>query len=158
MRATAAPQAAAAGPTAYETDFYTWAMEQAALLRAGHANDADLGNIAEELEGLARSEYRELRSSLARILQHMLKWDHQPERRSRSWAGSIGVHRVRVEQCLEDNPGLKARTEEALAQAYKLGVASAVKETRLQRSTFPDTCPYDWQQVMERPFDIGGDG
>ena len=37
---------------AYETDFYAWAMEQAALLRAGRFAAADTANIAEEIESL----------------------------------------------------------------------------------------------------------
>ncbi len=37
---------------AYETDFYAWAMEQAALLRAGRLDAADIANIAEEIESM----------------------------------------------------------------------------------------------------------
>ena len=36
--------------TLYDTDFYAWANEQAALLRAGCLTEADIGNIAEEIE------------------------------------------------------------------------------------------------------------
>ena len=39
---------------AYETDFYAWAMEQAALLRAGRFGAADIANIAEEIESMGR--------------------------------------------------------------------------------------------------------
>ena len=152
------PSSPEAGRSTYEQDFYAWAMEQAALLRERRADLLDFENIAEELEGLGRSEYRELKSSLARIMQHMLNWDHQPERRSRSWAGSINVHRVRVRQCLRENPSLKPRVPEALADACELAIAYAANDTRMRRSTFPQECPYDWQQVMERPFDIGDDG
>ena len=44
--------------TLYEQDFYAWANQQASLLRAGRLTDADIANIAEEIESMARSEKR----------------------------------------------------------------------------------------------------
>ncbi len=41
-------------PGNYERDFYAWANEQAALLRAGEYSSADIANIAEEM-GAAKS-------------------------------------------------------------------------------------------------------
>ncbi|MFZ2871945.1 MAG: DUF29 family protein [Zavarzinia sp.] len=40
----------------YDRDFYAWANEQAALLRAGKLDKADIANIAEEIESMGRSE------------------------------------------------------------------------------------------------------
>lgn len=36
----------------YERDFCAWTTEQAALLRVGKLPDADIANIAEEIESL----------------------------------------------------------------------------------------------------------
>lgn len=36
----------------YEQDFYAWSQQQAALLRAGRTGEADLENIAEEIESM----------------------------------------------------------------------------------------------------------
>src|SRR4051794_20497343 len=36
----------------YDRDFYAWTLEQAALLRAGDLNAADIEHIAEEIESL----------------------------------------------------------------------------------------------------------
>jgi len=58
----------------YETDFYGWANEQAALLRSGQLSAADIENIAEEIESMGRSEKRELISRLIVLLTHLLKW------------------------------------------------------------------------------------
>jgi hypothetical protein len=44
----------------YERDFYAWANEQAALLRAGKLDSADVENIAEEIESMGRSEKAQL--------------------------------------------------------------------------------------------------
>ncbi|NCC29400.1 MAG: DUF29 family protein, partial [Gammaproteobacteria bacterium] len=40
----------------YDRDFFAWANEQAALLRAGRLAAADIDNIAEEIESMGRSE------------------------------------------------------------------------------------------------------
>jgi hypothetical protein len=51
-------------PASYDEDGYSWALEQAALLRAGRLEAIDAGNIAEEIESLGKSFANELRSRL----------------------------------------------------------------------------------------------
>jgi hypothetical protein len=84
------------------------------------------------------------------LLLHLLKWDHQPERRSRSWDLSITTQRVEVDDVLTDNPGLKPRIPEALARAYRKARLDAAKETGLDEATFPKTCPYSFDEAMTR--------
>jgi Domain of unknown function DUF29 len=38
----------------YDRDFYAWCQEQAELLRAGKADQADLANVAEEIESIGK--------------------------------------------------------------------------------------------------------
>ena len=152
-RRAAAPSASARSSPSYEADFYSWAMAQARLLRSGDVAQADLVNIAEELEDLGRSENRALRSALARIIQHLLKWDFQPSMRSVSWRNSINTHRVHARQTLKENPGLKPKLDDVLADAYELAVALAIEDTDLPRHEFPSSCPYDFATVMERTLD-----
>ena len=68
----------------YDTDFYAWAHEQAALLRSGRLAEADIEHIAEEIETLGRAEKRELVRRLTVLLLHCLKWRFQPNLRGRS--------------------------------------------------------------------------
>lgn len=139
------------GPV-YDEDFAAWAFYQAMLLRSGQLHLLDRAWLAEELDTLGRKEYRTLESSLARILQHMLKWDHQPERRSRSWALSIANHRQEAAAQLEDSPSLSTRQDEAVAGAYSIGRRYAAAETDLPLKAFPEACPYSWDEIMVRPF------
>ncbi|MGD0870689.1 MAG: DUF29 family protein [Bryobacteraceae bacterium] len=46
----------------YQRDYYEWTVRNAELLRSGRADEADLANIAEEIEDLGRRERRELLS------------------------------------------------------------------------------------------------
>ncbi len=61
----------------YDRDFFAWANEQAALLREGKLEEADLESIAEEIESMGKTEKRELISRLTVLLLHLLKWRYQ---------------------------------------------------------------------------------
>lgn len=136
----------------YETDFYAWANEQAALLRAGKLSAADIEHIAEEIESMGRSEKRELVNRLALLLMHLLKWQHQPERRGASWEGTVIVQRHALVRHLKDNPSLKAKLDEAIEDAYSDAVPMAMGETNLPKSTFPAMCPWSWPEITDEAF------
>ena len=132
----------------YDRDFYAWANDQAGLLRAGKLSSADIANIAEEIETLGRSEKRELVSRLTVLLQHLLNWRFQPERRGRSWELSIANARDELTDHLGENPSLKAMLPEAIATGYRRARRSAEQETGLPGNTFPVECPWTFDQAM----------
>ena len=136
----------------YERDFYAWANEQAALLRAGRLAEADLENIAEEIESMGRSEKRELNSRLRVLLMHLLKWRHQPMLRSKSWSNTIAAQRDDIVDHLADNPSLKDKLPEVLTSAYRKAILDAAAETGIDSSTFPSTCPWTYDQIMDAAF------
>ena len=136
----------------YDSDFYTWAKEQAALARARSTNEIDWDNIAEELEGLSRSEYRELRSRLVVLLEHLLKWIAQPERRSRSWLATIKVQRRDLDEHLLENPGLKPREAEAFDSAYASARLQAAGATNLEETAFPVEPPFTLEQARDHDW------
>ena len=137
---------------AYERDFYSWLMQQARAVREGRWGAVDRGNLAEEIESLGREQFNKLESALRVLLAHFLKWDHQPERRSRSWALSIREQRLEIADVLEDNPGLKPRIPEAIARAYRHARIAAAKEMGLETSTFPEPCPHSFEEMTARAF------
>lgn len=143
--------------TRYEDDLYTWVQEQVALLREGRVDDLDLRNIAEELSDVGSERYEQLESAFRVLLMHMLTWDGQPERTSRSWEGSIDEQRDRIEALLRKNPGLKSRVTEAVAAGYRQARRWAAIETGLPRGAFPEACPYDWEAMTEREFRVEQD-
>ena len=138
--------------TLYDTDFYAWANEQAALLRAGQLSAADIENIAEEIESMGKGEQRELESRLAVLLLHLLKWQYQPKRRGRSWRLTIEEQRRKLTRHLRQNPSLRAKLPEVIADAYGDAILEAERETKLPRSTFPVTCPWSFEQMMDDDF------
>ena len=136
----------------YDRDFYTWTFEQARLVREGRWDHVDRENVAEEIESLGREQFAKLRSAIRVLLLHMLKWDHQPEWRSRSWTLSIDAQRIEIEDVLEGNPGLKPRIGEAIERAYRKARVEAALETGLDRRQFPEHCPYSWDDITGREF------
>src|SRR5271156_1447055 len=100
------PRARRMSNSLYERDFYAWANEQASLLRAGRLAEADLENIAEEIESMARSEKRELTNRLKLLLTHLLKWRYQPTLRCKGWSYTIEGQRGDLADHLADNPSL----------------------------------------------------
>ena len=148
---TDSPRPAYRGSARYDRDLYTWAVEQAALLRAGKITEVDALNIAEELDDVGNEQYDKLESALRIILLHLLKWDHQPERRSRSWQASIKVQRNHVRKVLRKNPGLKPLVEEAVREAYADARLEGAGEIDRDESAFPEQCPYPMGVIMDRP-------
>ncbi len=139
---------------AYDADFYSWALEQARLVREGLLDSIDRENVAEEIESLGREPFNKLESALRVLLLHMLEWDNQPERRSRSWILSIDAQRIELEDILQDNPGLKPRIAEAMARAYRKARIEAARETGLAKDTFAEHCPYAWDAITGRMFSL----
>ena len=138
--------------TTYDTDFYAWASEQAALLRAGRLSDADIANIAEEIESMGRSEKRELVNRLSVLLLHLLKWQAQPTGRSTRWRLSIEEQRDRLEDHMADNPSLKAVLGSSIEAAHRLAVLGAARETGLPREAFPPACVWTYDQMLAPDF------
>ena len=145
----AAPEA-----TRYEDDFYTWIGEQIALLKAGKTAEIDALNIAEELSDVGNEQRDKLESSLAVLTQHLLKWDHQVSRRSRSWVETIAEQRRRIDRLIKRNPGLKSVLDEGIGVGYADGRGRASVETGLKRSAFPENCPYSFEELMTRVVEL----
>lgn len=148
------PSVVAQGHSLYEDDLHEWASRQAALIRANRIDELDLAHIAEELDDVGSELYRRLESSFTVLFAHMLKWDHQPERRTRSWEATIREQRKRIARLLEKNPSLKAKLAEAMAEGYEYGRDRASGETELSLETFPEKSTYTTHDVMQREFQL----
>jgi hypothetical protein len=136
--------------TLYEQDPHAWYFRQAALLRAGRIAEADAIHIAEELEDLGRSEAKELRSSLRLICSHLLKWQRQREKRSRSWMNTIERERRNAALSLRENPSLKSKVADLFVDAYDLARWEAAEDTNLPVDVFPAEPPFTLDEVRQR--------
>lgn len=137
----------------YKDDFYGWTQDQADALRRRSVNEIDWDNLLQEIEDLGTSARRELRSRLGVLIQHLLKWRHQPGQRSRSWAVTIAEQRHQLNDLLEENPSLIPRLDEIMPKAFRAGVNGAVAETGLPEALFQAGGSLSFDQVMTAPVD-----
>ena len=138
--------------TRYEADVHAWAMEQAELIRLGRFHDLDIDHLADEVQDVARRERNELVSRLGLVFQHLLKWDHQPERRRASWARTIREQRLQVDEWLDEAPSLRVHLPTLCDRAFRQGRVAALNETGLPDTAIPDANPHTWDEVMTRPI------
>ncbi|MDB9524373.1 DUF29 domain-containing protein [Oscillatoria sp. CS-180] len=138
----------------HDRDFHLWTQHQIACLQKEQWAEVDVENLVEELADLSRSEQKELGSYLKVLLMHLLKWQYQSERHTKSWTIAIANCRDSIQDCLEDSPSLQRFLEEAgwVAKYYRRARRDAVKETELSADTFPTVCPYTMAQILDSQF------
>jgi predicted DNA-binding ribbon-helix-helix protein len=136
----------------YEQDYYSWLEQTALSLRKQAFDQLDLENLIEEIEDIGRSEKRALESNLRVVLWHLLKWKYQPLQRSGSWRGSIAEHRIRIRKALQDSPSLKNYLPEVFDETYQDAIKIASQETGLESETFPISCEWTLQNVLDEAW------
>ena len=133
----------------YEQDYALWAEEMAQKLqekRFAELGELDLDNLVEEIKDLSKREPDKLLSSIRLILHHLLKWDYQPQKRSRSWQITIERERNNIELYLEDSPSLKRYLcAEWTNKMYRIARLDAAQETGLD---MPKECPYSLEDIL----------
>lgn len=136
----------------YDTDFYGWTKEQADFLRSGSLSQLDTQNLLEEIESMGNSQRSELESRLEVLFLHLLKWAFQPSHRGRSWQLTIAELRRKAARRLSKSPSLKRELDEMITDAYGDATLSAARETGMDEKTFPTSCPWTFDQVMDSEF------
>jgi hypothetical protein len=136
----------------YERDFCLWVEEQARLLKEGRLQQLDLVNLIDEIEDLGLHEKKAFQSNLVVVLKHLLKYQFQPRRRSRSWVSSIAEHRRRLRNDLATSPSLRPYAREQFEECYQDGRRQALIETGLAQDTLPTAPPYSLEQTLDPDF------
>ncbi len=135
----------------YETDFYAWSNEQAALLRGGRFSQLDITHLAEEIEDLGKRERRALQSRLGVLLGHLLKWRYQGDYPLSQVLARDNQHcsAARSPSCLDENPSLRSWLVETVPDAYADARDLAVAETPFDYDAFPTSCPWTLEEMLD---------
>lgn len=136
----------------YEEDLVAWATDTAKLLRERRFDEIDIENLAEEVDAMAGRDRREVVNRLVTLLMHLLKWQHQPARRSRSWQFTIATQRGKLDLLFEDSPSLKRGLAAAVSRSYPRAVDGAAIQTKLPADTFPPRCPFNVDQILDPAY------
>ncbi|WP_257281685.1 MULTISPECIES: DUF29 domain-containing protein [unclassified Endozoicomonas] len=152
----------------YDTDYHKWLRQQRDLLAQRQFDQLDIENLLGELELGIKDHIRELVSHLVILLVHLLKYDYQnrvlkdpwvKDKVLYTWMPSINNPRGEIEIHVEENPSLSSHFEESLEKAYpkakrraidELNEYISIKAKRLNKNSFPEQCPWSYEQVMQR--------
>jgi Domain of unknown function DUF29 len=131
----------------YEDDEVAWLDATAEQIKSKRYNEIDFVNLQEFLEAMARSERREVERRLARLIEHILKWEYQPKWRGNSWRRTIVEQQQSLRRMLRSGT-LRRHAEQVLVECYRDGVDLATAATGLPEATFPVACPWDLDGVL----------
>jgi hypothetical protein len=131
----------------YSRDETAWLEAMAELARRGETAALDLDNLAEYLTDMAQRDRREVKSRLVVLLAHLLKWEFQPEKRTRSWKSTVVAQRQELADFAAQGV-LRTHAERVLPDAYGDAVERAAADTGLTPSTFPAECPYTFDSLL----------
>jgi hypothetical protein len=101
---------------------------------------------------VSRRQRRACLSRLIMLLLHLLKWQYQPERRTPSWRRTIGEQRRQLTRLWRTTPSLGPQLFALLTASYPEARTKVSDETRLPVTTFPETCPWTIEQILDRNF------
>ena len=131
----------------FERDETAWLEIMSRLAAEGRYAEMDHSNLSEYLADMAKRDRREVSSRLVTLLLNLLKWEHQPDRRSGAWQGTILEQRRELRKLLE-SATLHNHALSVLAEAYADARRQAAAETGLSRGTFPVECNWDLESLL----------
>ena len=86
------------------------------------------------------------------VFLHLLKWQYQPNKRSRSWKSSIFEHRRRLHEAFKGSPSLKLFFTNIFPECYQYGRKQASIETDLSLTAFPTESPFTIDEILDENF------
>lgn len=134
----------------YDTDLADWAQAQARALELRDPDALDWDNLAEEIRDLGKGAKRMIASYLNVLLTHLIKYEIQPERRSRSWRLSIRNARKHIHAELESSPSLRPYLTEIFGRTLRMSYEDALAE--METSSRPEYTPCTLEQALDFDF------
>jgi hypothetical protein len=131
----------------FERDETAWLDVMSHLAAEGRYAEMDLPNLSEYLSDMSKRDRREVSSRLVILLTHLLKWEHQPDRRSGSWHGTILEQRRELRKLLESGT-LHNHALSVLTEAYADSRKQAAAEAELPHGAFPVECRWDLESLL----------
>lgn len=139
----------------YLEDETAWLEAMADLIRRRDLAALDLGSLGEYLTDMARRDRREVKRRLVVLIAHLLKWEFQPEKRSRSWRTTVLNQRQELSD-LASGGVLRTHAEAVLSEAYEDAIELAASETGFPGAAFPPGCPYTLDHLLS--IDLAREG
>lgn len=138
--------------TRYDQDFALWVAENIALLKAKNYDAVDWDHLIEEVEGLTRSDKRELENRLITLFEHALKrrYVSLPDC-YRGWEVTLKRTQKQLRRVLKDSPSLRNYFVSIIEECYQDALINMRDE---YDAIFPDRLPFseDIDQLLTEEF------
>ena len=140
----------------YDSDFYLWTQEQAALLRQVPRGSfsLDIDHIAEEIEDMGGAQISKVSSLLRQVLIHLLKLVSEPDSPSREhWLSEVLT--FQADALLVFTPGMRQRIDlDRIWKTVRNGVANLSKNSQTRTPALPTECPLGLEDLLAADFDL----
>ena len=132
------------------TSHYNTAVAIKAALEAGAVADAMTG-LEELIDALSRSDERAIKMYLVRLMQHIIKWKAQAERRS-----ELGGNDSRSAPAGPGAPGGKSPLYCCRIQTWwdRLSASAVNEAERDMNQEIPHPPILTWDEVFETPYEL----
>jgi hypothetical protein len=98
---------------------------------------------------MSRSDKRALKSQLARLMMHVIKWRSQPERRSLSCVATIENARDEIADIREETPSLN---EAVIQGLWDKAFATALRQAEAEMGQRCKVEALSWDDVFEQEY------
>lgn len=134
-----------------DTEYDSWLLKQAQLLRDRDFEHLDVDNLVEELESLVRGEKSSVEQFAYLIMLHLLLvdyWHEQSEWTRNHWEAEITGFRLQLNNKLTTN--LRNHLLERLDFLYAKAYQAAVKKTKssIKGDRFPQQRQYSLEDII----------
>lgn len=119
-------------------------------LHEGDVQDAARG-IEELIDALSRADRRALRSQLIRLMAHVIKWNTQPHRRSRSWIATIRTARDEIIGIQQDTPSV---TDNVIRDLWQKCFERAKDEAEGEMNQDSPLNALSWDEVFKTEYKL----
>ncbi len=134
-----------------DTEYDSWLLEQAQLLRDRDFQHLDIDNLVEEIEALVRGEKSSVEQFAYLIMLHLLLieyWYEQSEWNRNHWEAEITGFRLQLNNKLTTN--LRKHLAQRLDFLYGKAYQAAVKKTKssINGNRFPQERKYSLEDII----------
>jgi hypothetical protein len=109
-------------------------------------------SVSPKIEDMGKREERELLRQLTVLVTHLLNWTWQADKRPPGWQSTMATQRAEIHRLRRQSPSLKTVIPASVADVYPDAMEAASIETGLPARSFPASCPFSVEQILERTF------
>ncbi len=117
-------------------------------LQDGNVEAAMLGTT-ELMEAMSKIDRRAVKSHLAVLMMHIIKWKTQPHKRSNSWLQTIDNARDEIRDIQEDTPSI---TDNVIREAWDTAFKRALRNAEREMGEKSHAVSLTWQEVFDDEY------